>query len=144
QVFDHSIFGSGHGEYSVSRREQGVWGQPNGQFSMTPDLLRYDSDVDYRRLLSPGHNTKENSDIMAFDGDTAHLTRHIKRYGPVPIKMEPLDDIMRNSESSGLNYERANELFDEFRARFESELTLGSVVDDLFSTKALLVIKDSC
>ena len=143
QVFDHSIFGSGHGEYSVSRREQGLWGQPNGQFSMTPDLLRFDSDVDYRRLLSPGHNTKENSDIMAFDGDTPHLTRHINRYGPVPIKMERFDDIVRKDESRALNYERVNDLFNEFRARFESELTLVSVVNDLFAREAFSTIKDS-
>jgi len=143
EVFDHSIFGSDHGEYSVSRREQGLWGQPNGQFSMTPDLLRYDSDVDYRRLLSPGHNTKENSDIMAFDGGTPHLTRHIKRYGPVPIKMERFDDIMKRNESSVLSYERANQLFDEFRGRFESELCLASVVNDLFSGEALQHIKET-
>jgi hypothetical protein len=143
QVFDHGIGGSGHGEYSVSRREQGVWGQPNGQFSMTPDLLRFDSDVDYRCLLSAGHNTKENSDIMAFDGGTPHLRRHIERYGPVPIRMESIDGIVRKNERSVLAYERADELFAEFRSRFESELTLASVVNDLFSREAPGIIKNS-
>ena len=110
---------------------------------MTTDLMRFDSDVDYRRLLSAGHNTKENSDIMAFDGDTPHLRRHIERYGPVPIRMERFDDIMRTTESNASTYEEANELFEEFRARFESELTLASVVNDLFSRDTQRFIKQS-
>jgi len=57
-AFSHGISGSGHDPYTISRREQGLTGQPNGQVSMTQDRLKIDADVDYRRLLGFGHNIK--------------------------------------------------------------------------------------
>ena len=84
KAFDWKIGGSGHEPYTISRREQGPNGQPNGQVSLTKDRLRIDADVDYRKLLNvKGHNTPENSDIRADDGDTSHYRRHTKRYGPI-------------------------------------------------------------
>lgn len=143
RVFDHDIAGSGHGEYSVSRREQGVWGQPNGQFSMTEDLLRFDGDVDYRRILNPGHNTKENSDIRAFDRSTPHLERHIKRYGPVPITMHAFDSTGRLSPLLLARYQSANRVSDYFIGRFEAELSLNGIYEELFTRDAVDTIKAS-
>jgi RHS repeat-associated protein len=84
KVFDWKISGSGHEPYVISRREQGPNGQPNGQVSMTKDRLRVDVDVDYRKLLNvKGHNTPENSDIRADNGDTSHFREHTNRYGAI-------------------------------------------------------------
>jgi hypothetical protein len=143
KAFTFNIAGSGHSEYSVSRREQGLLGQPNGQFSMTPDLMRFDGDVDYRRLLSPGHNTKENSDIRAFDGNTAHLERHVKRYGPVPIIMQTFRDVAVPPGMKEEEYRLALAAGDLFVSRFESRLTLEGIFEEMFAPDAIEVIKES-
>jgi hypothetical protein len=98
QVFDWKIGGSGHEPYTISRREQGPNGQPNGQVSLTQDRLRIDTDVDYRKLLNvKGHNTPENSDIRADDGDTSHYRLHTKRYGPIPA-LKPVNETFVRSK----------------------------------------------
>jgi hypothetical protein len=84
KAFSHSIAGKGHSPYDVSRREQGMLGQPNGQMSRIPKGTGIDTDVDYRKLMRFGaHNTRENSDIRADDGNTSHYRRNIERYGPI-------------------------------------------------------------
>ncbi len=73
--------------YNTSRREKGVYSQPNGQFKITDDNTGFQSDVDYNKTLifpvipNPRHNTHDNSDIRK----AVHLQRHIKDYGSVPI-----------------------------------------------------------
>jgi RHS repeat-associated protein len=89
RIFNNRIGGSDKAPYTESRRERGFFDQPNGQFTMTPDFRRFDSDVDYNRLLIspavpfpyPPHNRRSNSDIRA----NGHLERHTRSYGPVPI-----------------------------------------------------------
>jgi len=86
------IPGSLNPPFTISRREGGYYDQPNGQFKMTADLKRFQSDVDYNRVLirqfgiptplpNPAHNTKSNSDIR----HGGHVGRHVGRYGAVPI-----------------------------------------------------------
>lgn len=84
KAFSHDIAGKGHDPYKISKREQGMFGQPNGQVSRIPNGTGVDVDVDYRALRRFGaHNTVENSDISADDGNTSHYRRHIERYGPI-------------------------------------------------------------
>jgi hypothetical protein len=84
KAFSNNIAGKGHDPYSISKREQGLFGQPNGQVSRIPNGTGVDIDVDYRALRRFGdHNTRENSDIRADDGNTSHYRRHIERYGPI-------------------------------------------------------------
>ena len=60
KAFDNGgLIGSGtnfltpaHGEYSISRREQGPNGQPNGQVSRIPNMLKVDIDVDYGEAIA--------------------------------------------------------------------------------------------
>jgi RHS repeat-associated protein len=58
KAFTHKIPGKGHGEYSESRREQGLFGAPNGQVNRVPTGTGVDIDVDYRCILCPGHVSK--------------------------------------------------------------------------------------
>lgn len=152
--FDQTIFGSGHGEYSVSRREQGLWGQPNGQFSLTKAWRRFDSDVDYRRLFNPAHNTKENSDIRAFDGSKSHLQRHIGRYGGVPITMQdvhlgpPLGDalfvaadVAAEAAPQFATITQAGSVADAFVERFKTTLTLDGLFEEMFAVGAIQYIR---
>lgn len=154
RAFRHSIGGSGHGEYSVSRREQGLLGQPNGQFSLTTDLRRFDSDVDYRRLFGLDHNMKENSDVRAFDGGTAHLRRHIGRYGEVPLMLQdgllgPLADVVLvgPAEADPEAFERldvarqARSVADAFAERFGVTLTLDGLFEEMFAADAVEYIR---
>ncbi|HEY6190090.1 MAG TPA: hypothetical protein VIW80_20730 [Pyrinomonadaceae bacterium] len=154
--FDHSIAGSGHNDFSVSRREQGLLGQPNGQFSMTKDLLRFDSDVDYRRLLNPAHNTKDNSDIRAFDGSKSHLQRHIGRYGGVPLTMQDVllgppsatdlfvaADIATDAAPEMATVHQARAVTDAFIARFNTTLTLDGLFEEMFAPGAIQYIKST-
>ena len=153
-TFKYSIVGSGHGEYSVSRRERNFWKEPNGQFSLTKDLRRFDSDVDYRSLWDTGHNTKENSDIRAFDGGTPHLTRHLGRYGPVPITMQdaflgPTNEAVLFSEVAGAPdaaaqlevIARAKSVSDAFVERFRVRRTLDGLFEEMFAPGAIAHIK---
>jgi hypothetical protein len=154
--FDQTIFGSGHGEYSVSRREQGLWGQPNGQFSLTKDWHRFDSDVDYRRLFNPAHNTKDNSDIRAFDGSKSHLQRHIGRYGSVPISMQDVHlgppsvealfvsaDVQAQADPKLLEISQATSVASAFVERFKTTLTLDGLFEEMFATGAITYLKSS-
>lgn len=143
KTFKHNIAGSGHGEYSVSRREQGLWGQPNGQFSMTPDLVRFDSDIDYRRLVDPGHNTKENSDVRAFEGSTPHLTRHVSRYGPIPITMKDTETVLLSARAGESPCPEAVELGLRFIQEFESALTIAAIYEELFVPDAIRSIRET-
>ena len=84
KAFPNAIGGKGHEPYTVSMREQGLMGQPNGQTSRIPNGTGIDTDVDYRALRRfKDHNTRENSDIRADDGDTSHYRRHVAQYGPI-------------------------------------------------------------
>ena len=87
-----SIGGEVHVPYEMSKRERGYYDQPNGQFKLTGDLKRFQSDVDYNRLLvkkfgiptvfpNPAHNSHGNSDIRHGN----QLERHVEWYGPIPI-----------------------------------------------------------
>lgn len=156
--FKYAISGSGHGTYSVSRRERNFWREPNGQFSMTKDLRRFDSDVDYRSLIDTGHNTKANSDIRAFDGGSPHLQRHISRYGEVPITMinafdPPADALVFVDSEVAPSADGAVEqaaaaipaavaAADSFTRRFTEDLTLGAgLFEEMFAADAILYIK---
>ena len=154
--FDQTIFGSGHGDYSISRREQGLWGQPNGQFSLTKDWLRFDSDVDYRRLINPAHNTKDNSDIRAFDGNKSHLQRHVGRYGNVPITMQDVHlgppsadalfisaDVRAEAAPDMDMISGANSAALAFIERFKTTLTLDGLFEEMFAAGAINYIKSS-
>ena len=154
--FDQTIFGSGHGDYSISRREQGMWGQPNGQFSLTKDWLRFDSDVDYRRLINPAHNTKDNSDIRAFDGSKSHLQRHIGRYGNVPISMQDVHlgppspealfispDVHAEAAPQIEMISQANSAALAFIERFKTTLTLDGLFEEMFAAGAINYIKST-
>lgn len=84
----NKIPGETHDPYVTSRREEDVYGQPNGQFKLTSDRRGFQSDVDYNRLLikgtffpNPAHNRSSNSDVR-HDG---HLERHTGEYGPIPV-----------------------------------------------------------
>jgi RHS repeat-associated protein len=46
KAFPHSIAGKGHSPYDISRREQGMFGQPNGQANRIPNGTGVDVDVD--------------------------------------------------------------------------------------------------
>lgn len=153
-AFTHSIAGSGHGEFKVSRREQGLLGQPNGQFSLTQDLSRFDSDVDYRRLFGLDHNTKANSDLRAFDGKTAHLKRHVGRYGEVPLTLQdgmlgPLADVLPldTADTAPEAFERleaareARSAADAFAERFGVTLTLDGLFEEMFAPDAIGYIR---
>lgn len=84
QAFSHNIAGKGHSPYDISKREQGMLGQPNGQVNRIPNGTGVDVDVDYRALIRfSAHNTRENSDIRADDGNTSHYRRNVGRYGPI-------------------------------------------------------------
>jgi RHS repeat-associated protein len=84
KFFDWNIKGKGHGTYEESNREQGVNGQPNGQMTRIPGTAKVEIDIDYRALRRIiAHNTLENADIRADDGDTSHYRRHVERYGPI-------------------------------------------------------------
>jgi len=62
-----------------------MWGQPNGQFSLTKDWRRFDSDVDYRRLFNPAHNTKDNSDGVV--GEVAQENSYTVEQGIFVVQM---------------------------------------------------------
>lgn len=154
--FDQTILGSGHGEYSISRREQGLLGQPNGQFSLSKDWRRFDSDVDYRRLLNPAHNTKDNSDIRAFDGSKSHLQRHIGRYGSVPISVQDVQlgppsaetlfissDVQVEPAPALATISQANSAASAFVERFKTTLTLDGLFEEMFAAGAINYIKRS-
>jgi hypothetical protein len=87
-----NAFTPDHGEYNVSRREQGPNGEPSAQVSRIDGTLKVDADVDYRAYKRSDHNTRENSDIRADDPakGTTHYARHVQRYGPIraltPVK----------------------------------------------------------
>lgn len=84
KAFSHDIAGKGHSPYDISKREQGMFGQPNGQVSRIPKGTGVDVDVDYRALYRIfAHPTRENSDIRADDGNTSHYRRNVERYGPI-------------------------------------------------------------
>lgn len=82
KAFPNAIAGKGHGKYSDSRREQGLFGAPNGQVSRVPKETGVDVDVDYRCILCPGHISKGGlgSDIRV----GTHYEDAKKRYGPMP------------------------------------------------------------
>jgi hypothetical protein len=85
KVFNNNLKGKGHADYTISKRERGFWSQPNGQVTRVPLTGKVEVDVDYRALRRVfDHNTVENSDIRADDGDTSHYRRHVERYGPIP------------------------------------------------------------
>ena len=84
KAFKKEIPGSGHGDYSDSRRQHGAFSQPNGQANRIPNGTGVDFDVDYRALYRLGaHNTRENSDMRADDGGTSHYRRNIESYGRI-------------------------------------------------------------
>lgn len=71
-------------KYTESYRERdGRFESPGGQFTMTKDLTKFDSDVDYYALANPRHATHGNSNILP------HLDDHTNRYGPIPLTRVP-------------------------------------------------------
>jgi hypothetical protein len=91
KAFPNSIPGKGHGEYSESRREQGLLGAPNGQISRVPKEGGVDVDVDYRCVLCPGHVSKGGlgSDIRV----GTHYEDGKKRYGPMPAVSRTKEEV---------------------------------------------------
>ncbi len=84
EALPSTLGGTDKKPYVVSRREGGLFQQPNGQVTLTENLIGINVDVDYRKLARIfSHNTKDNSDIRADDGNTSHFRRHVETYGPI-------------------------------------------------------------
>lgn len=70
-------------EYKIGRREP-IDGSIRGQFTMTGDLKRFNSDVDYHPpKFFWFHGKRENSDIRRTGGFHRHLESHVKKYGDI-------------------------------------------------------------
>jgi len=93
KAFPNSIKGKGHGKYSESVREQGLFGAPNGQVSRVPNETGVDVDVDYRCILCPGHISKGGlgSDIRV----GTHYEDGKKRYGAMRALSRTKDPELR-------------------------------------------------
>ena len=69
--------------FKIGKREP-IWGHVKGQFTMTSDLKRFNSDVDYHPpKFFWFHGKRENSDIRRTGGLHRHLESHIIKYGGI-------------------------------------------------------------